>query len=79
MDSPYKNNLYIAGFENDYKACMRYIDWKRGTPYVFRSEDLDEILHVDKMFARKFDEKIDKSIIEELYKKLSVEVEKDEA
>ncbi len=76
MDSPYKNNLYISDFEDNYKACMRYIDWKRGTPYVFRSEDLDEILHADEMFARKFDEKIDKSIVDEIYQKLSKVTEK---
>lgn len=76
MDSPYKDNLYMPRFEDDYKACMRYIDWKRGTPYVFRSEDLDEILHAEEMFARKFDEKIDKRVVEELYQKLFEVTEK---
>ena len=71
MDSPYKNNLYMPEFKDDYKACMRYIDWKRGTPYVFRKEDLGEILSAEEMFARKFDENTDKCIVDELFQRLT--------
>ena len=34
---------------------MRLIDWKRGNPYVFGIEDLEELMECDYMFARKFD------------------------
>ena len=67
MNSPYKDNLYLPGFKNDYSACMRYIDWNRGNPYVFRVEDYDLLMKSDCMFARKFDEKVDKDIIEKIY------------
>ena len=46
---------------------MRYIDWDRGNPYVFRIDDYDALMKSDCMFARKFDEKIDKEIIEKIY------------
>ena len=70
MDSPFRENLYIAGFENNYDACLRYIDWNRGAPYVFRSGDFDELMTSICMFARKFDDHIDKEIIEMIYKTL---------
>lgn len=68
MDSPFRENLYIAGFENNYDACLRYIDWNRGAPYVFRREDFDELMTSNCMFARKFDDHIDKEIIEMICK-----------
>lgn len=67
MNSPYKDNLYLSGFRNDYSACMRYIDWNRGNPYVFRIDDFDMLMNSECMFARKFDEKVDKDIIEKIY------------
>ena len=42
---------------------LRYIDWERGEPYTFRIEDFDTLLHSEKMFARKFDITVDKTII----------------
>ena len=33
---------------------MRYIDWKRGNPYVFKEDDIPEIVSSDMLFARKF-------------------------
>lgn len=67
MDSPYKDNLYHPEFDNDYQACVRYIDWNRGAPYVFRRDDYEELMASTCMFARKFDGKTDKEIIEKIY------------
>lgn len=58
MNSPYRQNL---GSGN-----LRYIDWERGGPYVFRSSDFDLIKTSDKLFARKFDITVDKEIIDEV-------------
>lgn len=55
FNSKFRSKLYFSQFNNDYHACMRFIDWERGTPYVFGIEDLDELLKSDYMFARKFD------------------------
>lgn len=51
----------------------RYIDWRRGNPYVFRNEDYCELKNSDALFARKFDERVDNDIIEKLYKDLLME------
>ena len=70
MDSPYYQNLYHKNMDNDYRACMRYIDWNRGAPYVFRADDFDSLMQSKCMIARKFDEHIDREIIEMIYHKL---------
>lgn len=66
INSPFTNNLYHKEFDNDCKAMARLIDWRRGSPYVFREEDYKELTESPYMFARKFDEKIDRRIIDKL-------------
>ena len=63
VNSVFKDNLYYKGFDNNYISIVRYIDWNRGGPYVFRLEDYQELISSNFMFARKFDCKIDKNII----------------
>ena len=46
---------------------LRLIDWQRGKPYTFLKEDYNELINSDKLFARKFDEKVDNSIIDIIY------------
>lgn len=65
-NSKFKNNLYNLEFNDDYDSCKRYIDWKRGNPYVFKLDDYDNIVQSSCFFARKFDENIDKAIIEKI-------------
>ncbi len=48
----------------------RHIDWTRGRPYIFRKEDYQSLINSDKLWARKFSEKIDKEIVENIYKTL---------
>ena len=66
INSKFKDALYYKGFDDNYVSIVRLIDWNRGGPYVFRLEDLDELLHSDRMFARKFVSSIDSDIIVEL-------------
>ena len=73
MDSPFRKNLYRKGFDNDYRACARYVDWDRGSPYVFRKEDFDGLMSSEYMFARKFDEDTDSEIIEMIYRAVGEE------
>lgn len=40
---------------DQYKSCMRYIDFKRGRPYTFHVDDISELLQADRFFARKVD------------------------
>jgi hypothetical protein len=68
-NSPFKDNVF-GGVENyDYKYCLRKIDWERGTPYVFRHTDFQELIEAEELFlfARKFDSSVDAQIIDLLY------------
>lgn len=40
--------------ENEYRSCMRLIDWNRGTPYVYTKSDYEELNNSKYFFARKF-------------------------
>lgn len=64
--SPFKNRVYMPNENGDYRSCLRYIDWERGNPYVFRSEDFEDLITSDFLFARKFDLNTDRSICERI-------------
>ena len=49
---------------------MRFIDWNKGNPYIFRSIDFEQLMSSDRMFARKFDEKVDFDIVERIFEAL---------
>ena len=51
---------------NDYHMITRNIDWTRGQPYVWRSENLSELLASDFCFARKFDWAADAAVIKSI-------------
>ncbi|SMC97992.1 beta-1,6-N-acetylglucosaminyltransferase [Sporomusa malonica] len=65
FNSDYKDKIFdITDLKN---GSMRYIDWKRGTPYVFRSSDFEDLINSRYLFARKFDENVDRDIIDRVY------------
>ena len=69
MNSDFKNRLYISGCNDDYHQIMRHIDWTRGEnggPHTFTIEDYNELIHSEYLFARKFNEKIDNTIIDKI-------------
>lgn len=68
VNSPYKEKLFDQNYDNNHYACLRKIDWKRGTPYVFQMDDFEELIQAPHMFARKFDENRDNEIIMKLQK-----------
>ena len=68
MKSPFKNKMYknVNYPENNNDTTidvMRKVDWTRGHPYVFQLCDHDELIGSNMLYARKFDERIDKDII----------------
>ncbi len=65
-NSPFFKCIYQRDKDTGY-GSMRYIDWARGKPYVFRETDFDELKSSNCMFARKFDEKIDNEIIDRIF------------
>lgn len=52
--------------------CLRYIDWENGPEYpkILREEDYEKIIDSKALFGRKFDENVDKNIIDKIYKKI---------
>lgn len=60
LNSPFKENV----INNN----LRYIDWKKGPEYprVFTSDDLNDILQSDRLWARKFSAEKDPVILDEL-------------
>lgn len=52
-NSEYRNHLNKG--EDDYMACMRKIDWKRGKPYTWKLNDYEELKAAPHLFARKID------------------------
>ena len=50
--------------ESDYHSICRCIDWNRGEPYVWKTDDFDELITSDYLFARKFDINEDSKIID---------------
>lgn len=68
LNSPFLERRAVQTY-NDNRATMRFIDWDRGngsSPYVFRADDFDEIMESGMLFARKFDEQIDATIIDRI-------------
>ena len=61
INSPFAKNIYNKN--DEYKRCLREIDWERGSPYVWKKEDKDILLSSNNIFARKFDENVDKEIM----------------
>lgn len=61
-NSPYSSKVY---FDKEANRCynMRYVDFQRGNPYIFRINDKALLNNRRELFARKFDYEIDKSII----------------
>jgi hypothetical protein len=52
--------------------CLRYVDWENGPEYprILKEGDYEKIISSGALFARKFDETIDRNIIEKIYTKI---------
>ena len=66
----YNSEFYkkVISFKNDdYLAIKRYVDWKRGSPYIFKKSDFKELINSKCFFARKFSTKVDKEIVDMIF------------
>ncbi len=70
LNSPFKERLYWGQFDNDYRACMRAIEW-RPRIYTYRLGDFERLINSEFLFARKFDESIDSEIVARIIAYLS--------
>lgn len=71
-NSKFKERIYMPNDKGDYRSCLRYVDWVRGNPYVFRNEDYDELISSEYLFARKFDYQKDKEVCERIVRYVTV-------
>lgn len=77
-DEIYKQTFaYNSGFKDhifdkndELIGCQRFMDWKRGRPYTFREEDLELIISSGLLFFRKFEDAVDKKIVDAIYKRI---------
>lgn len=51
-NSPFRENIYCLDDPN--MGNMREVDWERGNPYVWQSQDSHQLFLSEKLFARKF-------------------------
>jgi hypothetical protein len=63
--------IHVINDVNIVNDDLRYIDWETGPEYprILRITDYENLLKSEKLFARKFDETIDNSIIEKMYER----------
>ena len=77
VNSPFADSLPGCAFDNDFRACCRYIDWDRGSPYTFGNGDYEELIHTgpDYLFARKFDYSAAPDVVDRLFSYFGTEAE----
>ncbi len=73
LNSDFKNHLFYMNNDGDYYSCVRFIDWKRGNPYVFKKGDYNDLMNSKCMFARKFDLSVDEDIVNLIFNNLNRE------
>lgn len=66
--SDYMNRIYR---NDECDSNMRYVDWNRGKPYVWKEEDYEELINSHYLFARKFDYAQDHRIVVRIYETLA--------
>jgi len=71
MNSEFKDRLSSPCYSDECTANMRFVDWKRGNPYTFKSEDFDGLMNSGCLFARKFDLAVDREICYRIFDALT--------
>ncbi|MDN6625810.1 MAG: beta-1,6-N-acetylglucosaminyltransferase [Pisciglobus halotolerans] len=72
-NSEFYENLYDRAPKEDYRTCLRKIDWQRGNPYTWTHSNYTELIESDDsyLFARKFNLAEDEQVINKLYTRFS--------
>lgn len=68
FNSQFRDSIYCL--DDELKGCQRLIDWHRGRPYTFQKDDFAELMKSPFLFARKFDDEVDKDIVDLIYNEL---------
>ena len=64
INSKFKDNLYQPVINNSSLMNMHLADWDRGSPYIWKRDDFEELKASPCMFARKFDMNVDSEIVD---------------
>lgn len=72
-NSEFRKDIYDIDRRESFHSCLRSIDWKRGTPYIYRLEDFEPLIQSEFLFARKFDQNVDRNIVDKLKEYLEKE------
>lgn len=72
-DEVFLQTLAMASPRREYivNDFLRAIDWQRGDPYVYRAEDVPALLASDRLWGRKFNEKVDQKAIDRIVEGLT--------
>ena len=64
-ESPFMDKRAFMGWDDEFAATMRYIDWPDNamSPRTLTSEDYDKLMQSGMLFARKFDDAVDAGVI----------------
>lgn len=75
VNSPFMENRYFAGWDDEPAATMRYIDWPEDarSPRVLTMRDYGAMTASGMLFARKFDDSADKEVIGRIARMLGAE------
>ncbi len=67
-DSPFMQRRAFMGWDDEFAATMRYIDWPDNamSPRTLTSEDYDKLMQSGMLFARKFDDAVDAAVIQRI-------------
>lgn len=71
-NSPFMQRRAFMGWDDEIAATMRYVDWTGGgaSPRTLTSADYDMLIESGMLFARKFDEALDSSVIVKISKSI---------
>ena len=78
-NSPFRERLFVKEAVEEHTvnlSNMRFIDWSRGEsvrhPWTFRTGDMELLMNVPHLWARKFDETVDSGIIDMIFNHLKI-------
>lgn len=70
LNTKFRDKIYpFPNNENTVSFNMRYIDWSAGGshPKIITMDDINKLFETDCLFARKFDEEVDRDVIDYVY------------
>lgn len=76
-DSPFIERRAFMGWDDEFAATMRYIDWPDNamSPRTLTSADYDKLMQSGMLFARKFDDAVDAEVIRRISRSVRMQTE----